>query len=381
MDKFYLIVTPGLEDLAQKELLRWAPLIESEISHGGVHFEVPRRVGLELNQCLKIPTRILMRLSEFRCRDFPKLFKKTSELPWEEWIHPNVQVEVVASSSKSRLNIKKRIQSTVEEGFLAFQKKKKISAGSESAKIYVRLFEDICTLSVDTSGERLHKRSSVGKHVGIAPLRETLAAAMLEDLLEGLTGNFQLIDPMVGSGTFLMEAALKNKPLGKDFSSLVLANSQEDSSTEESFKIEEPTSPWNLEKLKGFEFDQKTLHAAQRNLEQMNLSIPFLLRRENVFEMKPLPTPDESRLVVCNPPYGERIKISGSIKFYYERLFQVIDRNFSPFRASFMLPTQKIKGRLQLPENWKVLRKTKTTNGGLSVTIYLFECLQNKKNS
>jgi len=372
--EFYLIVNPGLEALAAQELRLWIPHSHPKEEFGGVSVTLPLDQGLSLNSCLKIPTRILLRVTQFRCRDFPKLFQKISQFPWQDWMNPKLQVQIHVSSSKSRLNIKKRIQSTVEEAFQKFQKRRNENPIDDKMGVYVRFHENICTLSLDTSGERLHKRSGEGKHIGVAPLRETLAAAMIYTLLDGLKGKFELVDPMMGSGTFFNEALLLHEVLMK-------SNSAVKFNISDLASLNPPESHHHWQKFLGYEYDEATLKVAEHNLKGREDLASMDLLVSDVFELSALSAPTVDRLVICNPPYGERIKISGSIKFYYERLFLQIEQCFSPRRACFMLPTNKIKGRLSLPKNWLILKKLKTTNGGLSVTIYLFENLENIKNS
>jgi len=372
--EFYLIVNPGLEALAAQELKLWIPQSQPKEEFGGVSVTLPLDQGLSLNSCLKIPTRILLRVTQFRCRDFPKLFQKISQFPWQDWMNPKLQVQVHVSSSKSRLNIKKRIQATAEEAFQKFQKKRNEILLDDKMGLYVRFHEDLCTLSLDSSGERLHKRSGEGKHIGVAPLRETLAAAMISTLLDGLKGRFELVDPMMGSGTFFSEALLLHEVLKK-------SDSIQKFNVSKIASVHPPESQHHWLKFLGYEYDEATVKVAQHNLKEQEALVSMELLKGDVFELGPRPASTVDRLVVCNPPYGERIKISGSIKFYYERLFQQIELCFSPRRACFMLPTNKIKGRLSLPKDWQILKKFKTTNGGLSVTVYLFENLANRKNS
>ncbi len=177
--EFYLIITPGFEELALQELSRWDNGLDGEatVSRGGITLNLKSlEAGFELNRVLKIPTRILLRLSKFGCRDFPKLFKKVSSFEWENWVSDETQLTFQASSHASRLFVKKRIEQTCEEArerYLKSREKDPRPPGIEQT-ILVRLDDDVCTLSIDTSGEILHKRGT-RPLASEAPIRETMA--------------------------------------------------------------------------------------------------------------------------------------------------------------------------------------------------------------
>jgi 23S rRNA G2445 N2-methylase RlmL len=128
--EFFLIVTPGFEAVAASELKEWLPEATPEIERGGLTVRLSLLQGLCLNQKMKTVTRILLRVADFGCRDFPKLFKKMTSFPWEEWIPNELAIEVHASSHRSRLFVKKRIAQTVLDGRAARLKKQGLLQGS-----------------------------------------------------------------------------------------------------------------------------------------------------------------------------------------------------------------------------------------------------------
>lgn len=366
--EFYLVALPGLEDLVLQELRDWHPELEANAQHGGVLLRAPLEVGLALNLCLKTPTRILLRVDSFVCKDFPKLFKKMAELPWNEWVKPNCKLTVRAATARSRLKIKKRIEETCLEGWKASQKGIKGSKMPEGQlDLYVRIVDNVCTLSLDTSGERLHKRG-LRTHIGAAPLRETIAAGLLQ-MLESSTENrdpVTLVDPMIGSGTFLLEANLRDQLVDqRDFAF-------------DSFKSSEIGSPdlkvarAKFSNFFGFESEKKTLKAARENLKSINANLNLI--ETDFFKVtKPITkAANHQTWVINNPPYGERLKIEKPLGEYYAELFRQTEHIIRPDRACFLLPAKALKGRLQLPLQWKVLEKRKFLNGGIPVTAFVF---------
>lgn len=367
---------PGLEDLVLKELGDWFPAWPAMVQHGGVTVEAPLAAGLGMNLALKTPTRILVRVMSFRCRDFPKLFQKISEFKWDDWVDPGLPIAVVGASVRSRLKIKNRIEETCEKAWAKRRKKtgREIDGSGEPIHLYVRFADDVCTVSLDTSGDRLHKRG-VRQLVGVAPLRETIAASLIQWLERHTLAAGErpqkpivLIDPMMGTGVFFTEAALRDQLIeGRGFAWEQFTQRADVPST---FATTRP--PWGA--FIGFERDPKTCEAARENLDGLaQLPARVDLRNEDFFESTALPECGDAsiqRWVIANPPYGERLKVEGPLSEYYAHFFAQIESIARPDLCGLILPSKA--GRLALPSTWRVLEKRKFLNGGLSVTAYLF---------
>ncbi len=232
-ETFFLQTPPGLEKLAKKELELKFPglapqqaLPSAQMERGGLSIELPVTIGLTLNYWLKIPNRILLRFAHFKCRDIPKLFNKVSKMDWSPF-YAGQKVNFHISSHQSRLFDDRKISKALEDGLAQYlkrqepkEKAKRRAHSFGSWHIYCRFEEDWCTLSIDTSGERLGLRG-YKSDVGLAPLRENLAAALFlftslsekegpyhRDKIKALT----LMDPFCGSGSLLTETALFYEP-------------------------------------------------------------------------------------------------------------------------------------------------------------------------
>lgn len=412
MNEFFVVALPGMEDIVRDELRDWFPELEGAVSHGGVTVHAPLAVGLSFNLCLKTATRVLLRVASFKSSDFPKLYNKVRSLDWSQWIEPSCELVVHPSTRLSRIKIKRRIVETCEDAWMDYQKERgAVKLRGRRANLYVRFIEDQCTLSLDTSGERLHKRGE-REHIGVAPLRESIAAALLQRVArahgagaaaqgrgaeaQGSSLGVEIVDPMMGSGTFLLEAGSWGE----------LADQREFAF--ESFvakKIAVPvlkSAPPVVSGLVGFESDKKTMAAARNNLkglansarteldsrarvdrptraeqtiraEQTQAEQPTLvLRNESIFNAEPMPPAAGPRWVFCNPPYGERLKVKEPLGEYYVRLFAAVERVAKPDRACFLLPSKAVKGKFTLPLGWKVLEKRPFVNGGIPVTAFVF---------
>lgn len=368
--EFFLVALPGFESLVQAEVKDWFPEFETRLEHGGVTVSTSLGAGLAMNQALKIPTRILVRVAQFRVRDFPKLFHKVSNVPWRQWIDVKSDLEVQAATRSSRLRMKKRIETTCLEGWQAYQKK---NGGQKSSGkkvgLYVRLIDDICTLSLDSSGERLHKRG-LRQHIGEAPLRETIAAGLIQLIGQSYETDapktVEIIDPMMGSGTFLLEAAYRDHLIEKRDFAFDMFTSQP-----EKAPALQATRPV-IKSLIGYEMDKKTIQAAKTNLKSVDATINTKVIQEDFFSSSPLPETSHKRWLLCNPPYGERLKVNEPLAQLYTRLFAAAELVASPERACFLLPSKAVKGKFALPKGWKVLKKLPFLNGGIPVTAFVF---------
>ena len=353
--EFFLVALPGLEDLVAAELAEWFPDLSAETQHGGVAVTAPLDIGLGFNFCLKTPTRVMVRLKRFRCRDFPKLYQTVMALPWFDFVPPECRMVAHASTRLSRLKIKSRIESTCVDAW------KKIAPAAKGPEfnVYVRLVDDECTISLDTSGERLHKRG-VRTHVGEAPLRETIAAAlvrMVRTHAEGVT-EVEVVDPMAGSGTFLLEAATAHRLIDqREFAPLKITARKP--AAREGLKVT---------RLIGFERDEATVKAARVNLA--GLTVDF--RDEDIFTAEPLPAAAGARWLFVNPPYGERLRVDEPLPAYYAKLFAACARVAAPDLVCALLPAAGAKGRLTLPTGWRVVEKRPFVNGGIPVVAFVF---------
>ncbi len=367
VSEFFVVSLPGLEDLVVEEIRSWFPHLEVQQEHGGVTVWAPMAEGLGLNLVLKSGVRVLLRLHSFRCRDFPKLFKTFRDLPWNQWVQPDTSLVVNASSRASRLKIKKRIEETCLKAY----EKARINKGDGTATVYVRFLNDQCTISLDTTGERLHKRGH-RQLIGEAPLRENLAAAMILMVMKHANVNdpVEIIDPMMGSGTFLLEATgLHHVAPQREFAFKRIPQVKAALPKAKPPKL-------RIERLVGFERDPKTFEAARKNLKDVQ---DVQLYQADFFSTEPMANTQARRWVFCNPPYGERIRVEDDLKKYYETLFETTERVVKPDYACFLLPTGKVKGKFKLPVLWKIVDKRPFLHGGLPVTAFLFQSTRSAK--
>ncbi len=205
---FFVTCAPGVEPAlhAEARALGFARL---ERQVGGVHFEGTRADGWRANLMLRTGVRVLERLARFEARDGDQLHAAVNALPWETWLGPEGSLAVQAQSSESRLDhtqfAEQRVKDAVVDRFRARTgTRPSVDREDPDLRIHLHLFRDRATLSLDGSGEALHRRGW-RLHQGRAPLSENLAAAMLA--YSGWDQRAPLVDPFAGSGTLVIEAA------------------------------------------------------------------------------------------------------------------------------------------------------------------------------
>lgn len=360
--KLFLIVSPGFEAHALKELESKCPVSSVLLTKGGIELTADLNWIVRAHCLLKIPTRILLRIESFKVKDFPKLHQKLSKIKWNQFLsHPNPHWEV--SSSKSRLLHTGRIAQTAKEALeqaldrqpLSLDWKKK---NYSPQTFYIRIHNDELTLSLDLTGEPLYKRG-VQIFKGKAPLRENIAAALLMDLLEGLTNDVILVDPMCGSGTFITEAQHFHLPLHiRSF-----AFEEAPFFKGHFFRMPDQTTKLPLEKSLGFDINQELLEKINAH---SNLYLVFQDSLKKSFSYL------KNIVIICNPPYGERIEIQGKrggfLKTAWNK-FLTIDQ---PKRLGWLVPSD-MDDLFKDPVGYKLFKKNHFKNGGLPVTFWVWE--------
>jgi putative N6-adenine-specific DNA methylase len=375
---FYLVVPPGLEKLAYGEFkLKWSeinpesPIPDLILRPGGLEFKTDLSLGCSLNYYLKIPTRNLLVIDEFKCRDFPKLFKKISKMSWRDYLigqFPDIKI----SSKKSKLFDSRRIIETTLDGIKKYYKgqppkekdQEKINDLPPTV-LFIRFNEDLCTISIDTGGEPLFKRS-YRPFIEKAPLRENLASALVFQLKNFLAEEnpLHLIDPMCGSGTFLIEAGQFWHPnTSRDYSFNYFPCLKKSNSP----KPHSLKGTWYSE-FHGFDKERKAIETCHKNNKILDQEILFGEKDlfENI-ENLTIKNPDNS-VIICNPPYGERIKTEEDpIQFLNKALIKMTEA-YNPLLLGILFLREKCL-KIKAPKNYKIVNSIDFQNGGIDVSF------------
>lgn len=360
--RLFLIIPPGLEDLAERELKAKLPPVKYEVIKGGIEVIADLNWLVNAHLLLKIPVRMLLRLTDFKVRDFPKLHQKFEKFPWKDYLsHPEPEWEITCR--KSRLMHTGRIEETIKEALSKALVKQPLSQDWKRKNyspqtFYVRIEDDHLTLSLDLSGEPLYKRNlQVIK--GEAPLRENFAAALLYELFEGVTEKVNLTDPMCGSGTILLEAATFHLPLHER----KFAFEEAPFFKGKLVKPPKAESPLPLATIAGNELNTELAEKVSPILSKYGIEI----KSGDALTEKFLPG-----FMICNPPYGERIKAGPKKGIFLRDSLEKFMTEDKPERIGWLIPSDmndidpKVK-------DYKLKSKRKFRNGGLAVAFQIWE--------
>lgn len=368
------------------------PFPEVEVISGGLEFETDLFAALQLNFFLKTANRLLVRMASFRTKDLPKFYQKFKSLPWKDYLSDG-QVGWEVAAQKSRLNNEKRLQQSAEKALLEIfgssEIKKTASEKSELEKtqqtIYIRMDDDLCTISLDSTGEHLHKRGwSTLK--GEAPLRETIAAYLLRETMGEFSPaelkKITLFDPMMGAGTFLTEArSLWQGQFGRGFSFQGWKNSPKlFKSTSFIYNYQLPNSGI-FKAFLGMDIEEKMLKVCRTNFDEVERQIA--VQEKEGFNKSELQLYCQNSLQVqdfagtpclwmmVNPPYGERL--SEATRGGLNALADSLCSSFKPNKLGILYPEKERLGRL--PDGYTVEKEIKINNGGIRCLYTLLTTL------
>lgn len=358
--EIFLVATPGLEEalLAEVKSRRFKAVKQVP---GGVSVKGNWRDAWRANLELRGVTRVLARIGVFRAMHLAQLDKRARKLPWGEFLRKDVPVHVEASCSRSRIY---HSQAAVQRISRAIQEELGAPISAEaSVVIKARIEDDLCTISIDTSGESLHKRGHK-EAVGKAPMRETLASLFLRQC--GFDGSETVVDPMCGSGTFVIEAAEiaagLNPGRTRHFAFEQLATF--DAAAWEDMR-NRATLTHPQVKFFGSDRDAGAIRAAGQNARRAGVDAFTSFRQQAISDLTPPDGPPG--LVIVNPPYGTRIGDKKPLYALYGALGQVLLSRFSGWRAAIITTDAALAKATGLPFEPP---GPPVLHGGLKVTLF-----------
>jgi putative N6-adenine-specific DNA methylase len=355
----FLTATPGFEPALCAEA-QSAGFTNATITQGGVTFTGTWPDIWRANLVLRGATRVLVRLGSFMAFHLAQLDKRAHKFPWADTLRPDVPVRVeVTTNRKSKIYHAGAASQRVETALKA--NAYQISADAELV-LKLRIDDNRVTISLDTSGESLHKRGHK-QGVGKAPMRETLASLMLRAC--GYTGTEPVLDPMCGSGTFVIEAAEIATGLypgrSRHFAFEHLAGF--DPAAWGAMRQQEP-QPSALH-FYGSDRDAGAIRMSRENAARAGLDH---LTHFDTIPVADLTRPDgPAGLVICNPPYGDRIGNPKLLYSVYAQLGERLLQDFAGWRAAIVTSDEGMARATGLPFTRK---SAPIPHGGLKVWLF-----------
>lgn len=367
--EIFLATAPGLEAALREEALAHG-FKRPTADRGGVTLHGGWNDVWRANLAIRGTSRVLARIGSFRAMHLAQLDKRARRIPWAETLRKDVPVRVEASCKSSRIYhsgaAAERIGTAIRDELGA-----PISPEADVC-VRARIEDDLCTLAVDTSGDLLHKRG-FKEAVNRAPMRENLAAMFLR--LCGYDGHEPVLDPMCGSGTFIIEAAeiaaglLPGRARSFAFEHLATFDAAAWQDMQHAAGSKAATLPAAV-RFFGSDRDAGAVAMSRANAERAGVADFTAFHQRTVSELVAPEGPPG--LVIVNPPYGTRLGDSKQLRPLYRALGQTLLDRFPGWRVGLVTTDAGLAKATGLP-----LRPPgpPVAHGGLRVTLFRTEAL------
>ena len=414
--QLFLPCAAGVEDYLEPEVLRITGLPPGCVTkqRGGVAVRTSLAHAMLLNLYSRLAQRVLVLLSYTEYRNEQDLYRAASEVAWERWFTPreSIKVEITAQHSPlTSLNFAAlKIKDAVCDRFrvTANGVRPDVNTQRPDARIYTHLTTDSCSLYLDTSGEPLFKRGW-REDKGDAPLKETLAAAMIaaSGWADGEDDLLPLYDPCCGSGTVVIEAAQiacnVAAGIGRRFAFekyLPFRKAEWDAMKQEARDAEVVREPGQKPIIFGSDVAHRMVDFAQRNAQRAGVADVIEFRGGDALQR--MPPIEGGGVMLLNPPYGERIDVGGVAKGgqrdadyedeeeqqgrfgarelahtedggeFFSQLATHWKKNYSGWTAWVLTPDLKLPGKMRLKES----RRVPMWNGPIECRLFRFDMVK-----
>ena len=375
MEKFFASCPRGLESLLVEDLTA-VGVMDSQAIPGGVHFSAEWPACYAANLHSRIATRILWRVAHGRYAKEDDIYKLALDTAWPSWFAAGQTIRVDVTAVKSPLKslefITLRIKDAICDRFRADTgKRPSVDTREPDVRMHGFITADECTLYIDTSGAPLYQRGLRQKTVD-APLKENVAAGILR--LSGWQPGTPLLDPMCGSGTFLLEAAQMALCIapgaGRDFGFQRLKNFQLGVWKNLLDKAMDAEKPAANAQIYGSDISPVAVRAALANLDRAGLLPAVTLSTGDVLEIDaPANYGKTSGIMIANPPYGERLSELDELAAFYPLLGSALKRNFAGWNCYFLTADMRLPRLMRLTPS----KKTPLFNGAIECRVFEFK--------
>jgi len=377
---FFAVVHPGFEETARQELRELGIESPELQGTGGIGFTARLDDAWRVNLGAGTVSRLLMRLCNFKATGFGDFRARLAAFPWELHLADRAAIRFTVSASRSRLwhegKLEEEAARAIRGRMAAHGRQVDFSkvadaAGPRNQSVFIRMDDNRCQVSLDSSGELLYKRGH-GKFVEEAPLRETLACSILR--AAAITNCRILLDPFCGSGTFALEAGaiFSGCPVNggrafafegwPSFRPARFRHVKEGLGRELGSR-----APASAPRILCSDIDAKAVATARHNLELAGLASLAGVDQSDFFALR-MPDADPAGvLLVMNPPYGARLEKGTDIASLYRSIGGKVRRDFPGCGYAVIVPGLELEKALGLPHEKKILFR----NGGIPVALVI----------
>ncbi len=376
MEEFELIAKTfqGLEEVLAKELVGLGAN-NVQIGRRMVSFTGNKEMMYRANFCLRTAVRILKPIVRFKASNADEVYEKVKAMNWDEYMDwgTTFSVDAVVYSDVFRHSkfVAYRVKDAIADYFNEkYEKRPSVRINNPDLMFHIHIAQEECTLAFDSSGESLHRRG-YRVETGAAPINEVLAAGLI--MLTGWSGECDFIDPMCGSGTLPIEAALIARNIApgvfrkefafekwRDFDSELFSSIYEDDSKEKEF----------YHKIYGYDVDGRMVGCARRNVKSAMMTDCIEIECRDVKDFQEHPN---RAIMVVNPPYGERL-VSDNLLATYKMLGERLKHAFSGNEAWVISSSYDCFDQIGL----KASARIALYNGDLDCEFRKYELFQGK---
>lgn len=323
----------GLEQVLAKELVELGAN-NVQIERRAVSFTGDKRMLYMANFCLRTASRILVPITQFKARHTDDIYEQVKQIDWSEYMTTQMTFQIDATVYSDYFRHSQFVTYRVKDAIVDWWMERggvrpSVKLTNPDLYLNVHIGGDIVTISLDSSGESLHKRGYRVANTQ-APINEALAAGML--LLAGWNGQGDFYDPMCGSGTLLIEAAMIARNIAPgiyrkgfafekwaNFDADLFEDVYSDDSREREFE----------HKIYGSDAGFYAVQTATKNIESAGLQRDIEVKQIRVQELRLADQDTDGALVMINPPYGERLAQDKDVLNLYKDMGTALKHQFS----------------------------------------------------
>lgn len=372
MNHYFATVARSLESIAAAEIERLGAK-EVRPDFSGVHFVGDKATLYRVNLWARTIFRVLVPIREFDCPNADILYREVQKISWDKYLQPDKTLAVDCTGSNQKLNhthftalqVKNAI---VDQQRLKFGQRSRIDTKNPDVLVNVHLQQQRCILSLDSSGTSLHRRG-YRQAMGTAPLKETLAAALL-DIAQWDT-SLPFLDPLCGSGTLPIEAGLKALDIApglfrqkfcfESFPDFDQQLWQQLLTQAKNSQINKLTAP-----ILGSDRDASVLIQARSNSERCGIQQYIQFTQTELAELE---APTDCGMIICNPPYGERLGVPQELGAFYKTLGDIFKQRFKGWTAFILTGNKELAKKVGL----KASSRIPLYNGAIACTLLKYE--------
>lgn len=370
----------GLEQILADELTNIGAE-DIEILNRAVAFTGTKETMYKANLELRTALRILKPIYSFQVRDEIKLYEETKLFDWDQYLNPNMTFAINSAVHSENFNHENYVALKVKDAIVdqirdVYGRRPDVDIIGPDLRLHVHINEETCTISLDSSGNSLHKRGyRIGQ--GLAPINEVLAAGMI--MLTGWNGESDFIDPMCGSGTLLMEAATIAYNIAPGIKISEFGFMKWDDWDEDLWKkIVEDAKSRERDfhyKILGFDESPKAIKIAKDNIKNAELGWKILLKVKKLEDLTREFLTDGG-LVIINPPYGERLNDRDTEKLY-KIIGDSLKQNFDGFSVWIISSNKEALKQIGL----RTSKRLTLYNGSLECKFHNYQIYKGSKKS